>query len=130
MYLKKFIISIFILFTVFTYAQPTDGNKEIVRIGTCEDGNKQAIKDFKAGTYEVISFGMAIKIPEKLDFDNFYNTYMKSKYGITFRNGGCVIQPETECYANTMKELILEKFGDDIFEKSKAEAQKLYENAQ
>lgn len=130
MYLKKLISPLFILLLTFTYAQSTDDDKEVIHISNCDDGNKQALKDFKAGTYEVITFGMAIKNSKTLDFDNFYSSYMKSKYGITFRNGGCVIRPDSECYANTMKKLILEKFGIDIFEKSKAEAQRLYENAQ
>ena len=57
-----------------------------------------------------------------------FETTQKNKYGIDTKNAGCVISEYSQCYSKTMNDLVLDKFGKDIFEKSSKEAEELFKN--
>ena len=94
------------------------------RKGTCENGNEQAKIDFKNGVYNCFSYGLIFHSNPELS--EFVLEYRKRKYGINTQNVGCVISEYSECYSTMMKNLVLKKFGNDIFEKSLNEAEELY----
>ncbi|WP_146171807.1 hypothetical protein [Flavobacterium magnum] len=91
---------------------------------TCEKGIEDAKKDFKKGIYKCSSYGLVADSNPALT--NYINEYRLKKYGIITDNGGCVTNDYKECYLNLMIKLVEEKFGSDIFIKSKKEAEKLY----
>lgn len=98
--------------------------KEVKLNLTCEEGTAQALKDFANKEYKLISYGLIIA--DDWEFNKFHWQYMKDKYGITMGNGGCIVDDAKLCYYNKMRALILKEFGEDIFEKGKAEAEALY----
>ncbi|MGJ8667533.1 MAG: leucine-rich repeat domain-containing protein [Patiriisocius sp.] len=91
----------------------------------CEKGIEDAKNDFKNGKYNCYSYGLIVQ--KDAHFENFLQDYRKNEYGIISKNAGCVISEHSECYSKVMTELVYEKFGSDIFEKSRQEAKKLYE---
>ncbi len=93
---------------------------------TCEKGTDQAKVDAEKGIYKCLSYGLIFDKNPKLN--KFVKEYREKKYGIVIGNGGCVTSDYSECYSKTMKKIILEKFGADIFEKSRKEAEGLYAN--
>jgi len=113
----------------FLVAQTTTSNQRdsIVykrTIWDCEKGTKDAANDFKDGKYNCYSYGLIVQTDP--EFDEFLQKYRKKTYGIISKNAGCVISEHSECYSKVMTELVYEKFGKDIFEKSLKEAQELY----
>ena len=91
---------------------------------TCEKGIEDAKLDAKNGKYKCLSYGLVFdKNPE---LNKFVKEYREKKYGIIIGNGGCVISDYSECYSKTIEKIILEKFGVDIFERSRKEAEELY----
>ena len=91
---------------------------------TCEKGIEDAKLDAKNGIYKCLSYGLVFeKNPE---LNKFVKEYREKKYGIIIGNGGCVTSDYSECYSKTIEKIILEKFGADIFEKSRREAEELY----
>ena len=79
---------------------------------------------FKNGIYNCYSYGLIIDINPELS--SYIQNYRKTKYRIDTKNAGCVITEYSECYSKTMNDLVLDKFGKDIFEKSRKEAEKLF----
>lgn len=122
----KYLIIIMISLSNFAYSQQQKfiTEKDSIRFKNCEEGITEANSDFQRGLYSNISYGLIIQTDA--EFDEFLANYRKEKYGIDSKMGGCVITPYTKCYSERMDELILEKFGKDIFEKSQKEAKKLY----
>ncbi|MNL53359.1 hypothetical protein D3C87_1766000 [compost metagenome] len=59
-------------------------------------------------------------------FNKFYKEYLYKKYSINIENKGCVITDYSKCYSETMKKLISQKFGSDIYSKSRKEALVLF----
>lgn len=90
----------------------------------CEKGTDQAKVDAEKGIYKCLSYGLIFDKNPKLN--KFVKEYREKKYGIVIGNGGCVTSDYSECYSRTMKKIILEKFGADIFERSQKEAEELY----
>jgi hypothetical protein len=99
-------------------------NKTNENISDCEKGILKAEQDAKKGKYEILSYGM----PDYPDwnFQMFYEDFVKEIYGIIIGNGGCVIYEEKECYADKMEEIVLIKYGEDIFEKARKDARKKF----
>ncbi len=91
---------------------------------TCEKGTNEAKVDAEKGIYKCLSYGLIFDKNPKLN--KFVKEYREKKYGILVGNGGCVTSDYSECYSKTMKKIILEKFGADIFERSRKEAEELY----
>ena len=91
---------------------------------TCEKGTDEAKVDAEKGIYKCLSYGLVFDKNPKLN--KFVKEYREKKYGIVVGNGGCVTSDYSECYSKTMKKIILEKFGADVFEKSRKEAEELY----
>lgn len=91
---------------------------------TCKKGTDQAKVDAEKGIYKCLSYGLMFDKNPKLN--KFVKEYREKKYGIVIGNGGCVTSDYSECYSKTMKKIILEKFGADIFERSQKEAEELY----
>ncbi|MBE8726461.1 hypothetical protein [Flavobacterium hungaricum] len=91
---------------------------------SCEKGIEDAKIDAQKGIYKCLSYGLVFdKNPE---LNKFVKEYREKKYGIIVGNGGCVITNYSECYSKTIKEIILEKFGTNIFDKSRKEAEELF----
>lgn len=122
----KYLIIIMISLSNLAYSQQQKfiTEKDSIRFKNCEEGIIEADTDFQNEIYSSVSYGLIIQIDA--EFDEFLANYRKEKYGITSKMGGCVITPYTKCYSERMDELILEKFGKDIFEKSEIEAKKRY----
>ena len=125
--MKKFIYISFLLIFGEAFSQNENSNKSdsiVWRKVTCEGGTEQAKIDFKNGIFNCFSYGLIFeKNPE---LSAYIRNYTKNKYGIDTKNAGCVITEYSKCYSKTMKELVLKKFGNDIFEKSRKEAEELY----
>lgn len=121
-----------ILILVFTlsYSQAKKEHKtnpkDSVFIGNCESGTQRAIKDAKNKNYKSYSYGLVIMTKSEWEFTEYYQKYMKAKYGILIKNGGCVILGDSGCYSKTMEALIQKEFGVDIFERTKKEARILF----
>jgi len=127
--LKNILALLIIIYFGNIYSQENNFNKKdsiTYTIQTCDQGTIQAKEDFNKEVYNCFSYGLVYQIHP--DFSNFYQSYMKSNYNIVFKNMGCVSSNYSECYSQVMKELIFEKFGGDIFEKSRKEARKLYDD--
>lgn len=60
------------------------------------------------------------------ELNKFVREYREKKYGIIIGNGGCVTSDYSECYSKEIEKIIKEKFGADIFERSRKEAEELY----
>lgn len=122
----KHLIITAILVSNFAYSQQQKfiKEKDSIRFKNCEEGIIEANTDFQNELYSSISYGLIIQ--NDSEFNEFVANYRKEKYGIITKMGGCVITPYTKCYSEKMHELILEKFGKDIFERSRKEANKLY----
>ena len=122
----KYLITITIFLSNLAYSQQQKfvTENDSVRFKNCDEGIVEAKTDFKNGIYNSISYGMIIQT--NVEFDEFVANYRKEKYGIISKMGGCVVTPYTDCYSEKMQELILKKFGKNIFEKSEKEAEKLY----
>lgn len=71
---------------------------------------------------------MVLFLKPIMKLSSYISKYRKTKYGIDTRNAGCVITEYSECYSRTMNDLVLKKFGNDIFEKSRREAEVLFKN--
>ncbi len=74
----------------------------------------------KAGSY-------GLRVPEDFEFEAHYKKYLGEKYGIISYDGGCMVSESFLCYSNQMYDLIKEKYGDDIFDRARAEAKKTYD---
>lgn len=125
--MKKIIyISFLQIFGVsFSQNENSKNNDSIVwRKVTCENGTEQAKNDFKNGIYNCFSYGLIFERNPELS--SYIRNYTKTKYGINTKNAGCVITEYSQCYSKTMNDLVLDKFGKNIFEKSRKEAEELY----
>lgn len=127
---KRLLMLLLLCCFSISYAQTkTNQNENSVKLigfGSCEDGIERAIKDAKNKKYRSYSYGLIVRTEEQWKFNTFYEKYMKSKYGILVKDGGCVITPENKCYSRKMKALIKAEFGTNIFERALAEAKELY----
>lgn len=126
--MKNIIYISFLLIFGLSFSQNENSNKGdsiVWKKVTCESGTEQAKTDFKNGIYNCFSYGLIFdKTP---DLSIYIQEYRIKKYGIDTKNAGCVITEYSQCYSKTMKELVLKKFGNDIFEKSRKEAEELYQ---
>lgn len=87
---------------------------------SCEAGIKAAKADLDNGIYKVLSYGLILwKEPELREF---HIEFVREKYGVILGDGGCVISEKSKCYTEEMKNAVLEKYGEDFFEKSLEEA--------
>ncbi|MCL9804694.1 hypothetical protein NAT51_04120 [Flavobacterium amniphilum] len=91
---------------------------------TCEKGIEAAKIDAQNGKYKCLSYGL--RFDPNPELNTFAREYREKKYGIITGNGGCVISDYSKCYSETIEKIILEKFGADIFERSRKEAEELY----
>ena len=80
--------------------------------------------EMRSGLAEMLKHGLIFD--KNPDLSAYIQEYRRKKYGIDTKNAGCVITEFSKCYSKTMKELVLKKFGNDIFEKSRKEAEELY----
>ncbi|QNK78253.1 leucine-rich repeat domain-containing protein [Winogradskyella sp. PAMC22761] len=125
--MKIFLTLIFLSLSSVISAQTTNTIKQdslVYTIWDCEKGIKDAKNDFKNGKYNCYSYGLIVRTEP--EFNDYLQEYRKNKYGIISKNAGCVITEHSKCYSKVMTELVYEKFGSDIFEKSRKEAKQLY----
>jgi hypothetical protein len=126
--MRILLTALFLSLTSIILAQTDNSFKKDSIVYTkrdCEKGVEDARDDFKNGKYNCYSYGLIIS--KYSDFENYLQNYRKTKYGIISKNAGCVISEHSECYSKVMTELVYEKFGSDIFDKSRKDARKLYE---
>ena len=125
--MKNFIYISFLLIFGISFSQNENSKKSdsiVWRKVTCESGTEQAKIDFKNGIYNCFSYGLIFERNPELS--SYIRNYTKNKYGIDTKNVGCVITEYSQCYSKTMNDLVLDKFGKDIFERSIKEAEELY----
>ncbi|VXB68842.1 conserved exported hypothetical protein [Flavobacterium sp. 9AF] len=125
--MRKIIYILFLLSISFVFSQNENFNKSdsiVWRKVTCENGTEQAKNDFKNGIYNCFSYGLIFESNPELSL--YIKNYIKNKYGINTKNVSCVITEFSQCYSKTMNDLVLYKFGKDIFKKYKKEAEDLY----
>ena len=125
--MKNIIYLSFLLIFGLSFSQnenPKQSDSIVWRKVTCKSGTEQAKIDFDKGIYNCYSYGLIFeKNPE---LSAYIRNYTKNKYGIDTKNVGCVITEYSQCYSKTMNDLVLDKFGKDIFEKSRREAEELF----
>ncbi len=123
---SSFCVLLLLFFSlVFSQNENSKKNDSIVwRKLTCERGVEQAKIDFDKGLYNCFSYGFIFETNYELS--SYIQKYRKTKYGIDTRNAGCVITEYSDCYSRTMIDLVINKFGKDIFEKSRKEAEELF----
>lgn len=125
--MKNIIYISFLLIFGLSFSQnenPKKSDSIVWRKVTCESGTEQAKLDFNNGIYNCFSYGLIFERNPELS--SYIRNYTKNKYGIDTKNEGCVITEYSQCYSKSMDDLVLEKFGNDIFEKSRKEAEELY----
>ena len=124
----KYIIYIsFLLIFGLSFSQNEISNKGdsiVWKKVTCESGTEQAKTDFKNGIYNCFSYGLIFETNPELSA--YIRNHTKNKYGIDTKNAGCVITEYSQCYSKTMNDLVLDKFGKDIFKKSSRQAEELF----
>nr|WP_294939403.1 hypothetical protein [uncultured Flavobacterium sp.] len=118
--MKTFITLLFAFICGASYSQ----EKLVWTTRTCEDGTESAKYDFSQGYYFCTYYGLVAETDP--GFSKFYEKYLKEKYRLILLYGGCVSTESKECYSETMRKLIFEKFGADIFLKSLKEAKEIY----
>jgi len=118
-----------LLCTIPALSQKKEGDSLIWVERTCDKGLKSAKMDFANGIYNSFSYGLLVTIEpkgSKVGFDDFYKKYMMEKYSINIEHQGCAVNNESICYSNEMKKLITQKFGKNIFKRSRKKAIKLF----
>ena len=128
--MKKLLIVILAVSSLIGYSQDNVIEKDSISLGTCKTGIQDATSDFKKNIYNSYSYGLTVEIYKKGEegFSDFYRKYMLEKYSINIENQGCVVTPYKKCYAETAHKLIVEKFGVDIFERTRKEAKIVFIN--
>lgn len=126
--MKNFLLLIFALVSSLLHSQKNSIENDSISLGTCEEGIENAKSDFKKNIYNSYSYGLTAEIIKKGEegFNEFYRKYMLKNYSINIENRGCVITPYSKCYAETARKLILKKFGENIFERTRKEAKKAF----
>ncbi|WP_412464448.1 hypothetical protein [Flavobacterium mekongense] len=128
--MKTTLALLILLYFGETYSQETIIESLSLRI--CSTGSKKAELDFNQGyLYYREPFGL--KLDLNPEFEEVYKKHLKNKYGIIYENGNRIkvisdgiIDDFGKCYYETMKNLIIEKFGQDIFEIMMKEAKDIY----
>jgi len=127
--MKQILILIFFLSCLIVYSQENEKADDNLfwYEATCESGTEKAQTDYKNGNYNIFITGFTISFDSEKEFYKFYDNYMLEKYNIKFVKKGCVVTRAIKCYKETMQKLVLEKYGSDVFEKSRKEAKMEFE---
>lgn len=126
--MKNILIFIFFIVPSFVQAQKKVIVYDSISLKTCKDGIEKATSDFNNNIYNSYSFGLTVEIIKKEEegFSDFYRKYLMENYSINIENRGCVVTPFFKCYSETSDKLILQKFGNNIFIRTRKEARKLF----
>ncbi|WP_460218201.1 FEKKY domain-containing protein [Psychroserpens sp. MEBiC05023] len=119
--MKQLLLTILLLISFSLNAQEI----KVVEVNLCETGTEKAVADFSKGIYKIYSFGWAPQPAN--DFEVFSNNYLLEKYNIQVVSMGCVIMPSDDCYNKKMNALLLNKYGDNLFEQAKKDARIQFE---
>ena len=126
--------TLFCLLLTFTfgiiYSQEkikTEKDSIILPKMTCEKGIEDAKLDAKNGKYKCFSYAYVYG-KRRSELYKFIKEYRENKYGIIYVDGCFEPCDYLECYSKTISKILFEKFGADIFEKSRKEAEELYLN--
>lgn len=67
---------------------------------SCEEAKAHAIHDAQTGILKARNHGLR-DVPEDWDpeFENYFETYIYSKYGIEITEEGCMVTDEMLCYS-------------------------------
>ncbi|WP_026981189.1 energy transducer TonB [Flavobacterium suncheonense] len=118
---------ILLICTTFTFAQTPKTKKTQIPNRELKlkrerayrnSGTERAQNDFDKGIYILQTLGQKID----KDFHPFFIKTAKEKYNIKLTEAPCVIIGDQKYYAMAMREKVLQKFGDGIEAKMKAEA--------
>lgn len=112
---------LFVILIVLNICYSCSENKKDYSTDSCEVGKKNAINDAKNGKYKLLSYGLMDY--DDWEFQSFYKDYLETKHGIITGSGGCIVSDEDICYREQMEELIYNKFGEDIFDRTEIEAE-------
>lgn len=122
--MKCFVLLILFVFSFDAVSQSREMHSFEI---TCEEGVKDAVSYAEKGEYLLVSYGLVAEINvTDYGFYDFRNNYVYNKYGIKFEDGGCVVTQYSDCYRKKTEDLLFEKYGSDILEKSKKEAIRLF----
>ncbi|MBK7214476.1 MAG: hypothetical protein IPH88_14475 [Bacteroidales bacterium] len=126
--MKFFLLTSLLFIFHFSYSQENLTVNDSISWDSCEEGILDAKSDFNNGIYNASSYGFVAEITPKIEvgFNEFCKEYMLKKYSINIESKGCIISKYSECYTKTAQNLIFQKFGKDIFEKSRKEAMVLF----
>jgi hypothetical protein len=83
---------------------------------TCEMAEEMAHFDFDNASFFIVQFGM----PEELTV--VAAGILKNDYGLQVFHGGCANDQIVDCYNFSMTTRLIDKFGEDIFKKSREKA--------
>ncbi len=105
---------------------PENSNKDSI----CDVYERLAEQDFENGEFNWGSIGLSFGYLEFENFDaqfnQFFENYLTSKHNLRTINYGCLSFSHEECYNNILDSLILDKLGQDFFEKELKTAKKIY----
>ena len=93
----------------------------------CKEGMVKAQTDFEKGELYFDYNLIEIEFNTKNDFESFYQVYLFSKYGIRWGEYIDYHSETDQCYYRKMDSLLREKFGEDIFIKSRRAAKKIHD---
>ena len=120
---NKYILITLILFSIKCFSQVENNTTQ-----ECTINELKAINDFEKGKF-VGNFDLIEVEFNSLDgkFEYFFEIYVYVKYSIYLDLQTIELEPKKyQCYIHKMDNLIREKFGKDIYKKSRKEAKDLY----
>jgi hypothetical protein len=106
------LISTLILLWIYPGANRAMVNYLEKKCLTCEKAEHLALHDFKNGRYNLISWGFGSEKHEILA------PILKTDYNVHMLSGGCSESYELDCYHNKMAKLLLDKYGNDFYDKA------------
>ena len=118
--MKRPFLHILILFSLFCYSQENKGEK-------CTNGIEKARLDFEKGKAFFDYSRIDIEFTSDGDFENFYQVYMFSKYSLVRDDYVDYKSTKEQCYYAKMDSLIREKYGKDIYLKSRRKAKEIFD---
>ena len=127
--MKQLLVIIF-LSTFYLSASQNIKIIDSIRVMGCDDGKLAAEADAKKGVYNLITYGLVVRIDDGHKFDEYYRKYLIDNYKIYLSNGGCVVSSYKNCYRKRVEELIDEKYGEDILKKAKHAAASEYKSTE
>ncbi len=124
----KTLISTFFLLYVLSGCQqasvvlepPSTPQSTLQDLSEARKGREAALENIAQGRLMLIAYGR----PHPIFFE--YAKVLKERYGVIHSHRGCVLlesEAYLRAYESTMSAEITERFGDDVFDKARQEAE-------